>query len=516
MTTTMASTSRGGDTMRSMTRMATVIAVTVALIAPQAAEGRQDARGQRAEARAAVEVARAMRVASSTHFPAQVAYVQAQMRAQAARQATRADRRRVELSPPEAWLQEDPGGRLYQEAREALNRRRYDEAAELFAQIREDHPRSGYVPDSYYWQAFALFREGGRRNLRQAVELLGVQSERHADASTRSDARALEVRIEAQLARRGDADAAEAIARQASGPCDQEQEVRLAALSALLNMNAEQAVPILQEVLRSRGECSIELRRRAVFLIAQHMTEETVDILLDLAHRNPDPDREVRDQAVFWLHQVDAPEALDALESILIESDDSELQERAIFSISQRSGERAAEILKEYAERRDVPRELRENAIFWISQNPASGGAEYLMDLYPRLDDDELKERAIFGVAQTSSEEGRDWLFERARDRNESVDLRKNALFWVGQMGGVRGGDLQEIYDSVDDQEMKEQVIFVASQMGETEAVDFLMEVASTERDAELRERAIFWLGQSNDPRVAEFLLTLIRGGIAR
>ena len=60
---------------------------------------------------------------------------------------------------------------------------------------------------------------------------------------------------------------------------------------------------------------------------------------------------------------------------------------------------------------------------------------------------------------------------------------------------------------------MKEQVIFVASQMGETEAVDFLMEIASSERDKELRERAIFWLGQSNDPRIPDFLLALIRGG---
>ena len=124
------------------------------------------------------------------------------------------------------------------------------------------------------------------------------------------------------------------------------------------------------------------LFRRAVFLISQKMTDNTVDVLLDLAHRNPDPDAEVREQAVFWLHQVDPPEALDALESILTESDDQELQERAIFAISQRSGDgRAAEILKSYAMRRNVPRELRENAIFWISQNPEAGGADFLLSL---------------------------------------------------------------------------------------------------------------------------------------
>jgi HEAT repeat protein len=422
-----------------------------------------------------------------------------------------------EAAPEAAWLQEDPASRIYQAAREALNRRRYVDAAERFEEIRDRYPGSNYVADSYYWQAFSLYREGSRRNLREAVELLRVQAGAYDAASTRSDAAALMVRVEAQLARRGDADAAEAIVRQAAGPCDEEQEVRLAALSALLHMNADQAVPILQEVLQSRDDCSVELRRRAVFLISQKMTDESVDILLDLAHRDPDPDPEVREQAVFWLHQVQTPEALDALESILLESEDAELQERAIFAISQRSGdERAAEILKSYAERSDVPRELRENAIFWISQNPASGGAEYLMDLYPRLEDDELKERAIFGIAQTSSNEGRRWLLERARDTRESIELRKNALFWVGQMGGLPAADLQDLYASVDDMEMKEQVIFVASQMGETEAVDFLMDVARTERDEELRKRAMFWLGQSNDPRVVEFLLSIIRGDFVR
>lgn len=414
-------------------------------------------------------------------------------------------------SPPPARLQEDPASRIYQAAREALNRRRFEEAADQFAEIRSRHPRSGYVADSYYWQAFALFRDGGPRQLREAAELLAIQASEHEDASTSGDASALRVRVEAQLARGGDADAAAEIARQAAGPCNEEQEVRLAALSALMNMNAEQAVPILQEVLQSRDECSVELRRRAVFLLSQKMTDESVDILLDLAHRNPDPDPEVREQAIFWLHQVQTPEALAALESILLESDDADVQERAIFAISQRSDdERAIEVLKSYAERTDIPGELRAHAIFWISQNPDSGGAEYLMELYPRLDDEELKERTIFGISQSPSPEGRAWLLERARDASESIEIRKTSVFWVGQMGGLRAADLEDLYTTLDDVEMKEQVIFVASQSSESEAVDFLMEVARSEQDGELRKRAIFWLGQTNDPRVPAFLLTLI------
>jgi HEAT repeat protein len=442
---------------------------------------------------------------------------------------------------PAPWLQEDPAAREYAAARQALNDGRYEAAAQAFAALRQTRPQSGYVPDSYYFEAFALSRIGERTPLTRAVSLLDEQRTRFPRASTRSDADALRVRIESQLAQRGDARAAASVTAQATGvtppsppsppapaspaspvspsaPRAQatcaNQEARLSALSALLNMNAERAVPILQEVLRTRDECSVELRRQAVFLVSQHMTAESVDILLDLAHRNPDPDQEVREQAVFWLSQVHSDEAMTALEAILRESTDPELRENAVFAVSQHGSERSVQVLRDLAERTDVPQELRENAIFWIGQSSSAGGARYLMDLYGRLDDEELKENVIFGISQSSTEEAQRWLVERAMDTTESVELRNNALFWAGQSGALGLAELRALYRSLGaaDAEIKEQVIFVASQMSDTESVDFLMELARTEQDEEMRGNAIFWLGQSNDPRVAEFLLQLIRG----
>lgn len=416
---------------------------------------------------------------------------------------------------PAPWLQEDPGARSYQQARDLLARGRYDAAARAFAQLRNEHPESGYVPDSYYWEAFARSRDGGPAQLRRAVDLLAHQAERHPDASTLEDADALRVRIEGELARRGDARAAAVIAQEAQVPCGPGHETRLAALSALMNMNEDQALPILQDVLRQRDACSAELRARAVFLIAQKLTGESVDILLDLAHRNPDPDPEVRGQAVFWLHQVRTPEALAALESILAESDDSELQEQALFGIAQRTGDaRAMEALRGYASRSDVSDELRGNAIFWIGQNTTAGGDRYLIELYPALDDPELKENALFAIAQSGSDAARTWLLERARDPSEDMEVRMNALFWAGQSGTLPDSeiDLRSLFDSFEDSEMRGQVVFVAAQRGSESDIDFLMDVARNADDPELRQNAIFWLGQSDDPRVPDFLMSLLRG----
>ena len=60
----------------------------------------------------------------------------------------------------------------------------------------------------------------------------------------------------------------------------------------------------------------------------------------------------------------------------------------------------------------------------------------------------------------------------------------------------LQASDLQDLYGTLDDDEMKLQVIFVASQTSERAAIDFLMDVALNEEDRELKQRAIFCLLQ--------------------
>jgi len=409
---------------------------------------------------------------------------------------------------PAPWIQEDPGSRAYTAAREALNARRYQEAIRAYNRLRDDYPASGYVADSYYYQAFALYRMGSRSQLREARDLLRTQIRDYSSANTVSDAQELLALVQAQLAEQGDAAAAAEITQQATDPCGPDQEIRAAALSALLNMNAERAIPILRQVLEDKDACSAELREQAVFLIAQQEGDDAVDVLLDLAHNNPDPSPEVVEQAVFWLSQVESPRALGALEEILLNNDDSEIQEAAIFAISQQGTSRSSEILREYARRENVDPDLRETAIFWIGQSP--DGVEFVKSIWDTLDDSELKESVLHAVAQSDADTDRRWLVDRAMDRNEDMDVRKNALFWAGQAGAFTIQELRSLFDGMDDPEMREQVIFVASQRSETEAVDFLMEIAEDEENGKVREQAIFWLGQSDDPRVPEFLLRII------
>lgn len=287
---------------------------------------------------------------------------------------------------------------------------------------------------------------------------------------------------------------------------------RIEALNALMQMNRDQALPVLKRVLDRRDRCSEILRRKAVFIVSQIRSEEAAEILVGVV-RN-DPDRQTRSEAVYWLSQTNSDRAVEVLEEILLkDAPDEELQKRAVFSLSQTRSPRAATILRDFVRRTDVPVELRGEAIFWLGQANRGENSRFLRDLFPTLDNDELREKVLFSVAQTrNSPENAAWLLEQAKNTRHSPDIRKSALFWASQSGGASVADLAAIYDTgTNDKELREQVIFALSQRrNDTAAVDKLLVIARTEPDRELRRQALFWLGQSRDPRAAAALEEII------
>jgi HEAT repeat protein len=283
--------------------------------------------------------------------------------------------------------------------------------------------------------------------------------------------------------------------------------MRVAALNALQQMDEARARPILRRVLARRDSGSACLRRKAVFLVAQQHEPGTEDILLESVRTDPDP--EVRQQAVFWLSQVGTDRAVGALDSILRFSNDPEIQEKAVFALSQHDSPRAQQALRTYAERDGLPEATREKAIFWLGQHETAENAAFLRALYGRLKSQELKKRVLFSLSQMGGEENGRWLLGVARDTSQALEMRKQALFWAGQ-GGVSIAELTRLYGTVSDREMREQLIFVYSQRDESAALEKLIEIAKRDPSPELRKRAVFWLGQSDDPRAVQAIQDII------
>jgi HEAT repeat protein len=435
------------------------------------------------------------------------------------------DQQAVQL-PPEPWAKADPADSLYRLAREALSRGDYKRAAEIFHRIPERYPQSQYAGQALYYEAYSLYRSGGDEDLSTARDRLNQLTQRYP-AIAKKDGAVLLTRVCGELAKRGDESCAASISRQAEGDTDvtggdtrtitqggkcpsedDDNDDRIAALNALMQMDADRAMPILKKVLARRDACSAGLRRKAVFLVSQKRTPETASILMSVARS--DPDQEVREQAVFWLSQV--PGSTGLLEEILRSNADESIKEKALFALSQQNEPRAQQALREFALRESESEDLREKAIFWLGQRHSADNTEFLRNLYSRLTDQDLKEKVLFSLSQQRGAGNEQWLMSIALNAREDIELRKKALFWAGQ-SGIAIPELAQLYDRMGagDTEMKESIIFTLSQrQSDRAAIDKMFDIAKNEKDAELRKKAIFWLGQSRDPRVQQFLMDLI------
>ena len=439
--------------------------------------------------------------------------------------AARADLGSPRAGPEVPELQQgDPADSLYRRAREALTRRNYTQAADLFRQVADRYPKSPSAPSAMYFRAFSLYQTGSVDRMRESRDVLTSLEKKYPNADL-ADAKTLRTRVCGELAQRGDAQCAAEVSRIAkrtetgSGPgtptsgqsarcSEDDDDERVVALNALLQMDSDRAMPILKKVLERRDACSYVLRRKAVFLVSQKGGEEAADILMQTA--KTDPDQETREQAVFWLGQVHSERAVPLLEDLLKNSKDKETKDKALFALSQQSSPKAGQILRDFAERESEDEELREQAIFWLGQKRSEDNANYLKALYPRVKSEALKDKIIFSLSQQRGFGNPEWIMQIALDPKESIEMRKQALFWAGQTGGSTEA-FASLYDKMTDSEIKEQLIFVLSQRSrDGKALEKLMDIAKTDKDKELRSKAVFWLGQSRDPRAAKFLEDLI------
>ena len=473
---------------------------------------------------------RIITIAAATLLAATPALAATQVRASYERSSTRESRAtRTDLGAPfagpdvPASHQGDPADSLYRQARAALNRQNYTRAAELFRSVADRYPKSPSAPSAMYFRAFSLYQTESLDRMREARDVLVALGKKYPDADL-ADAKSLGTQICGKLAQRGDADCAAEIAEKAdpnraeratsrstgsqTARCSEdENDERIVALNALLQMDSDRALPILKKVLERRDACAYVLRRKAVFLVSQKAGDEAADILIQTAKN--DPDQETREQAVFWLGQVRSDRAVPLLEDLLKNSTDKETKDKALFALSQQSAPRAGQVLRDFAERESEDEELREQAIFWLGQKRGDDNANYLKGLYSRVKKDALKEKIIFSLSQQRG--NGEWVMNIALDPKESIEMRKQALFWAGQNGGTPTESFATLYDKMTDPEIKEQLIFVFSQRGrDGKALEKLMDIAKTDKDKEMRSKAIFWLGQSRDPRAVKFLEDLI------
>jgi hypothetical protein len=93
-----------------------------------------------------------------------------------------------------------------------------------------------------------------------------------------------------------------------------------------------------------------------------------------------------------------------------------------------------------------------------------------------------------------------------------SSDVRRQALFWLGQKAGQKAaGELRRAVDDDPDDRVKEHAVFAISQLPNDRAVPMLIELVKTHKSRRVRERALFWLSQTGDPRAIDLIESILK-----
>jgi hypothetical protein len=146
---------------------------------------------------------------------------------------------------------------------------------------------------------------------------------------------------------------------------------------------------------------------------------------------------------VVDLGTVSAREAADYLVSIA-QSERGSLGEKAIFPATTADSSNIWPAMIKIARNADLPRGTRTQSVFWLGQAAGEAATANLKDIV--LDnsvDREVRESAVFALSQRPREEGVPALISVART-NKDPEIRKKALFWLGQSRDPRAIDLFE------------------------------------------------------------------------
>ena len=128
--------------------------------------------------------------------------------------------------------------------------------------------------------------------------------------------------------------------------------------------------------------------------------------------------------------------------------------------------------------------------------------ADYLLGLAERFST-RVGRDAMFAATLADSTEIWRPLLRIARNQDVAREVRRNAVFWLGQEAAAAAtAGLREIIESDEDVEVREHAIFALSQRPNDESIPALITyIRRNNVDPRLKKKALFWLAQKDDPR---------------
>jgi HEAT repeat protein len=366
---------------------------------------------------------------------------------------------------------------LYDRGMDATYEGRYDRALEAFSRLAgENGPRTDAA---LYWKAYSENKLGRRAD---ALATIAELTKAHPKSGYVKDARALEVEIRNT-------------GGQAVTPAaQQDDDLKLIAIMSMQHSAPEEAVPMLEQVLR--GTASPRVKERALYVLALSNAPQAREVLIRIARGDGSP--ELQSRAIRYLGIHGGRESRAALADVYAASNDVDIKRRILraFMIS---GERDRLLTAAQSEKDP---ELRSTA---VEQLGVMGAHDALWQLYqkePNLDVKRQILRAMFVGGDATR------LIEIARTEQNPA-LRLSAVRNLGIMGQKKTGEaLVQIYGTDKDPSVKKAVVEALFVQSNAAA---LVSLARKEQDPAMKKALVERLSLMPDKVARDYMLELLK-----
>jgi hypothetical protein len=202
--------------------------------------------------------------------------------------------------------------RLYSSGTRALDANRWDDAVKAFAEAASR--KSSHADGALYWKAYAENRLGQRDT---ALATIAALKRDYASSRWLNDAQALEVEIKQQSG------------KPVSPDSESNEDLKMLALNGILHSDPDQAIPIIEKLLKSNN--SPKLKERALFVLSQSSSARAQQILTDVAKGGSNPD--LQSKAIHYIAISGNKDARQQLLSIYSPSSDINVKKQIVHSL---------------------------------------------------------------------------------------------------------------------------------------------------------------------------------------
>lgn len=365
----------------------------------------------------------------------------------------------------------------YDEGQKALREQNWIEASEQFKRaIKSDKANADAA---MYWRAHALYQANRSNEAERQIRSL---ESKYPDSRWIKEAQVL------QVERQG----ADAIVASAANNSAMDEELRIFALSRLMDSDPDRALPLVLDILRNTKSESV--RNDALFVLGMSDNPAAKQLIAEFARDSKNP--EIQADAIYMLGTAGTETSLALLQEMYVESDSQQVKEAVIHAHV--AADEYGNLIR-FLKTEQNP-ELQREIIYALG---AMGATGELADLYGSLTNPETRVAVLEALAMADDTEGLIKILKAEKDTN----LRAAAIHSLSINGDTAGAEyLLSLYPNGSHTE-KTAVIESMMIMDNAQG---LINLLAQETDPRLRRQMIEMLTVMDSPESNEYLFELL------